>query len=315
LVICPDAALATVPFAALPGRAPGGRLSDDFRLAFVSMAQDLVPRERGVQGGGVLALGAVDYDRAATTGGPSVGAERLLVAASSRAPRGGAFLALPATKSEAEVSRAAVGGASVLLTEAEATEARVRAECKGRRVLHLATHGFVRDDLMHGLFPTAGSKGLGLDATLERHVAGGHDPMLLSGLALAGANPREGGLGDDGVLTALEASHLDLDGCELAVLSACQTALGHAEAGEGVVGLVQAFRMAGARQVLGSLWKVDDEATRALMTEFYRLWSPTDATPGVSAAEALRRAQDFVRAEKKWTRPYFWAAWVLWGVP
>ena len=67
---------------------------------------------------------------------------------------------------------------------------------------------------------------------------------------------------------------------------------------------------AGAPRVICSLWKVDDEATRALMTKFYELW-----TPGTSAAAALRGAQAHVRTQKGWEHPYYWGAWVLWGVP
>ena len=130
----------------------------------------------------------------------------------------------------------------------------------------------------------------------------------------AGANPREGGGGDDGILTALEASHLDLDGVELVVLSACNTALGKAESGEGVIGLVQGFQMAGARRVIGSLWKVDDEATRALMVKFYELWNPKEGKR-MGATAALKAAQAHVRSHAKWSHPYFWAAWVLWGLP
>ena len=131
---------------------------------------------------------------------------------------------------------------------------------------------------------------------------------------LAGANTRQGGGDDDGILTALEASYLDLDGVQLVVLSACQTALGKAESGEGVIGLVQGFQMAGAKQVIGSLWKVDDDATRALMTKMYELWAPKDGGARVSVDAALRTAQEYVRSQEKWKHPYYWAAWVIWGV-
>ena len=71
---------------------------------------------------------------------------------------------------------------------------------------------------------------------------------------------------------------------------------------------------AGAPRVLCSLWKVDDEATRALMIEFYRLWNPKKGE-GLSAAEALRKAQAHVRSNEKWKHPTYWAAFVLWGFP
>lgn len=98
---------------------------------------------------------------------------------------------------------------------------------------------------------------------------------------------------------------------DLVVLSACETSRGKVYLGEGVVGLSRAFMYAGSPRILASLWKVDDAATRALMLEFYRLWK----SEGVPTAQALRRAQDYVRAQPKWKHPYYWAAWVLWGLP
>ncbi|MFI5402905.1 MAG: CHAT domain-containing protein [Planctomycetota bacterium] len=98
---------------------------------------------------------------------------------------------------------------------------------------------------------------------------------------------------------------------DLVVLSACETARGKVYRTEGVVGFVRGFMFAGAPRVLVSLWKVDDEATRALMVKFYELWKP--GTMG--AAAALRAAQEHVRSQPKWKHPYYWAAWQLWGLP
>jgi CHAT domain-containing protein len=124
-------------------------------------------------------------------------------------------------------------------------------------------------------------------------VAGYH-PGLLSGIALAGANLRPTPLGqDDGILTALEVAELDLSGVELAVLSACETGLGEVAGGEGLLGLQRAFQVAGAQSVVASLWKVSDEATRALMVRFYEnLWRK-----GQPPAEALREAQLYLLRE------------------
>ena len=115
---------------------------------------------------------------------------------------------------------------------------------------------------------------------------------MLSGLALAGANRNPESSTDvlqldDGILTALEVAELDLGGTELVVLSACETGLGRAAGGEGLLGLQRAFQVAGARTVVASLWKVDDEATQQLMSEFYsNLWQKH-----LSPLEALRQAQ------------------------
>jgi CHAT domain-containing protein len=116
--------------------------------------------------------------------------------------------------------------------------------------------------------------------------------------------------GNDGFLTALEVLRMEIP-ADLVVLSACETGRGRIVKGEGIVGLTRAFMYAGSPRVVCSLWKVDDDATRALMTKFYEVWKGGQ----VSAAAALRQAQEHVRAQAKWKHPYYWAAWVLWGTP
>ncbi len=115
---------------------------------------------------------------------------------------------------------------------------------------------------------------------------------------------------------------------DLVVLSAWETGRGLIGHGEGIVGLMRAFMYAGAPRVICSLWKVDDEATLALMKRFYELWNPAgtlseqseskgreNGSAGLDVADALREAQTFVRGHEKWEHPYYWAAWVLWGLP
>ena len=126
---------------------------------------------------------------------------------------------------------------------------------------------------------------------------------MLSSLALT-----PGG-GQDGFLTTLEVFRMKI-AADLVVLSACETGKGKVYKSEGIVGFTRAFMFAGAPRVIVSLWKVDDDATRALMTKFYELWKPG----GMSTAGALKKAQEFVRGHKKWEHPYYWAAWQLWGL-
>ena len=115
-------------------------------------------------------------------------------------------------------------------------------------------------------------------------------------------------VGDDGVLTALEISHLDLTNVNLVTLSACETGLGDIT-GDGVFGLQRGFKKAGAQSILMSLWKVDDEATCMLMTEFYRSWIGGKTTKH----DALEKAKQTVRShkEKGWDDPKYWAAFIL----
>jgi CHAT domain-containing protein len=143
------------------------------------------------------------------------------------------------------------------------------------------------------------------------------DPMLRSGVLLAGADrvyrnePAPKDL-DDGVLTAYEASTLDLQGTELVVLSACETGLGEQQNGEGVFGLRRGLQEAGADGVMMSMWSVPDQETQELMTKFYGKW-----LSGMEKHEALRQAQleerETVRKRYGKDLPYYWGAFVLVG--
>ena len=177
------------------------------------------------------------------------------------------------------------------------------------RVLYLATHGFFEPDqaIQHKDRSPGSEPPPGLE-----------DPMLRSGLYFAGADrAREGepipeGQGD-GILTAYEASMLDLHGTEMVVLSACETGLGKVEAGEGVFGLLRGFEEAGADSVVISMWKVPDAQTQQLMTAFYENWQ----SKGMNKHEALREAQLELRSKIKdhfgQDLPYYWGAFVLVG--
>jgi CHAT domain-containing protein len=133
--------------------------------------------------------------------------------------------------------------------------------------------------------------------------------MLLAGVSLAGANAALAEGSDDGILYAIEAQGLNLEGAELVVLSACETARGVIDYSEGVYGLVRALRTAGARNVLVTLRPVGDIATRDFMTAFYEHWlgQQTRSDP----AAALRATQrDYIKANKL---PEVWAPYVLVG--
>jgi CHAT domain-containing protein len=187
------------------------------------------------------------------------------------------------------------------------------------RWLHVATHGWFASESIKSWSDARAldeKSGLGLRLSGEEQVKG-MSPMLLCGLALAGANLPENDLGRvPGLVTAEELAALDLSQCELAVLSACDTNVGERRAGQGVASLQMALQMAGARSVITSLCKVPDEATRELMTDFYRrIW--VEKKPKHEALwEAKMRIRDAKdeRGEPKYTTRD-WAAWILTGEP
>lgn len=169
-------------------------------------------------------------------------------------------------------------------------------------VLHLATHGFFMPDVKM----KQQDKILGINAEKAQE-----NPFLRSGLLFSGAhnsinNINGGTQSKQGILTAYEAMGLDLDDVNLLVLSACETGLGEIKNGEGVFGLQRAFQIAGAKTIIMSLWKVNDQTTQELMTEFYKL-----LLSGKKIHEAFRDAQLSIKA--KYQHPYFWGGFVLIG--
>lgn len=165
------------------------------------------------------------------------------------------------------------------------------------QVIHLATHGFfLPEPVMNtGKMPS-------------ETFAQAQDPLLRSGLLLAGANDAwrgkvPSGGDEDGIATAYEISQLDLGRTKLVVLSACETALGDIQGSEGVFGLQRAFKMAGVDKMIVSLWQVPDKETGELMVSFYNNWLGGD-----TIGNAFYKAQSAMR--KKYT-PFYWAAFVL----
>ncbi|WP_176214760.1 tetratricopeptide repeat protein [Reichenbachiella faecimaris] len=182
---------------------------------------------------------------------------------------------------------------------AEANEVNVK-NINNPKLLHIATHGFFMSDMTIKADANEGIQ------TQEARF----NPLLRSGLLLAGASKTFKGeplpYDEDGILTAYEAMNLNLDETELVVMSACETGLGEVKNGEGVYGLQRAFIVAGADNLIMSLWKVNDETTQKLMSRFYSHWMN-----GSTKKEAFHEAIKSLKKEYK--QPYYWGAFVILG--
>ena len=211
------------------------------------------------------------------------------------------------------------GAEPTLLTGAQATRERFEQLAHGARFLHLATHGWFAPESVPSTMDDRlidEKLGLGTFTDLRTQVRG-LAPSLLCGLAFAGANGAADGYGRvRGVMTAEELRALDLSTCELAVLSACETNVGVVRGGQGIASLQSALHIAGVRTAITSLWRVPDDVTQELMTEFYRrVW-----LLGEPKARALWAAKQKIREQvdadgNPLHTPYHWAGWVLSGDP
>ncbi len=334
IFVVPDRALHLVNLAALRRGSVqsvrDGYLADTGRrFHTLASERDLVPGVQTPAGHGLLAMGGADFDFAAG----AQATERLGVGAAARpyepldtyALRGAPpctslddlrFGPLPGTVREVRDLAALWANAEdiLVLTGAEASDVAFKANAPGKRLLHLATHGFFLDG---SCLPAPDrTRGIRLrQRPQEEPVPRSKAALLRSGLALAGANlrgqARSGG--EDGILTAEEIAALDLRGVEWAVLSACNTGLGEVRLGEGVLGVRRAFQVAGARAVIMSLWPVADEPTREWMQALYT----ARLRGGLGAAAAVQRADAVVlaarRARGESTHPFFWAGFVSTG--
>jgi CHAT domain-containing protein len=301
VLLSPDGVTARFPWPALPGKERGHYLIEETSIAIVPIPR-LLPE--------LLATGertATEPPSLLLVGGVDFGADpgRIVdVALDRRAARGDQPLQwppLPGTVAEVAAVKKAFEHrypqlAPLELTGAAATKGSVRGEMSKCRYLHFSTHGFFAAALVKSaaaIDPRANAVGMS-DLFTRQNVTGYH-PDLLSGLVLAGANrPVENGQ-EDGILTALEVSGLDLSRVELATLSACETGLGETAGGEGLLGLQRAFQLAGARTTVASLWQVPDKATQLLMERFYNnLWN---SDRKVSKLDALLDAQRWMLRE------------------
>ncbi|MBS0266234.1 MAG: CHAT domain-containing protein [Planctomycetes bacterium] len=280
VLISPDGQVCRFPWGALPGTKPESYLLEERAIAMIPTPQllpaILADRPRVPHKGDLaLLVGDVDFDAPPA------------VAKNDQESQGNGQLSgldppvkkLDGTRREimeiAALHKKLVGKAdsTSMLTGAQATEMALNELAPAATYLHVATHGYFQ-----ATSPRQGMEQPSQDNP-QFHVR--------SALLLAGVNkPRPWSVAD-GNWTAQEVGTLDLSKAELVVLSACDTGVGTVVGGEGVLGLQRSFHGAGARTCIASLWKVDDNATQELMTEFYRnLWEKK-----LPKLEALRQAQ------------------------
>ncbi len=212
-------------------------------------------------------------------------------------------LAGTATEVEAISGLLAQQNITAQVYQAEAAKEEVVKQAISPSILHIATHGFFMPSSTR---PSTSRLALTSNETIEEAV----NPMLNSGLVLAGVTDYFKALErpqrEDGILTAYEAMNLQLEKTDLVVLSACETGLGKVQSGEGVYGLQRAFSIAGVRNIVMSLWRVDDTATQKLMAYFYEAWLTNK-----DKRAAFKEAQERLRAS--YPHPYYWGAFVMIG--
>ena len=293
LIFCPDGQLHFLALATLVD-GQGRFWGEKYHLGYVATGRDLV---KPSQWGGifhsqdVVLLGNPDYHdstplrlAAKVSDEDKVGSPRALVMNNLRGglsndARGVTFAPLAGTVLEVADLKARFeekGWRVTSLTGAKATEPALQ-KIKAPAILHLATHGFLLDSLELGT-KNQSQTDMNPESSISAKPRGFiRDPMLRSGLALSGAQttmnlwaqgkvpPME----KDGILTAAEAASLNLQGTYLVTLSACETGLGEAKTGEGVMGLKRGFAVAGAENLLLTLWQISDDDTVALMGAFY----------------------------------------------
>jgi CHAT domain-containing protein/Tfp pilus assembly protein PilF len=308
LLISPDGELNLLPFAALADER-GRYLIERYSVTYLTSGRDLLrmqvaPESKGkplVVANPSFGEPATEFlAKASTTTKPTALRNRRRSVTVGSNLSEVYFASLGGTAQEARAIQTSFPDAN-LLTGAQATESAVK-RASGPRLLHFATHGFFLQDTgdASGGHVPAATRGLKANASIE-------NPLLRSGLALAEANSRDSG-SEDGILTALEASGLNLWGTKLVVLSACDTGLGEVRNGEGVYGLRRAFVLAGAESLVMSLWPVSDNATRKLMASYYQ-----NLKQGMGRGESLRQVQLDLLKRNAQLHPFYWANFIQSG--
>lgn len=318
LLISPDSYLNTIPFEALVDETDS-YLIESYQMSYVASGKDIIrfadtraSIQRNAHRLPFVVIADPDYDTSSLR--EEENAERAIATAVTNRRSVDfetlSFIDLPGTLQEANLLKNLIPRA-IFLTQDEPTENIVK-QIQSPFILHFATHGFFLSDKLERESNTNNRNAsfdlISTEGTSQVDLSGVESPLLRAGLALTGAN-NPGEEGEDGILTALEVSEMDLRDTELVVLSACETGLGAVSSGEGIYGMRRAFTMAGAASQVLSLWQVDDTGTSELMSLFYE--NLIQKRQGRS--EALRNAQIALLSTGTYQHPYYWSSFILSG--
>lgn len=301
VIVSTDGMLSLVPFEALPV-CDSTYLVESTVISYLVAGRDLLSVDVEPSGSNSACIWADPAITGSLALEKEVNSDRTSDSASrSSGPcPGGQWQALPQARLEAktiaELLKDKAGFSVSMFTGEKATERALKQMPQSPRFLHLATHGYycTKPD----------SNSVKFD-----------NPLLRSGLILAAPTGEDAKDQDheDGMLTALEVSALDLSGTDLVCLSACESGRGDVVDAEGVIGLRRAFQLAGCRSLLMSLWSLDDKTAREIVTGFYSNW-----LDGQSGAKALHTEELRLLAQARRLRqcghPRFWSGFIFEGV-
>ena len=318
IYVAPSGLLHKIALGAIP-TADGKTVSDKYGLQILGTTADIINKKedfidkKSIQE--AIVFGGINYDKASTKpiDFASTATENVYAYVPTDSTRGatGKWNYLSGSLKEAEDVAGQFKQQKIttrFYSDSTATETLFKnMPINSSSVIHIATHGYFFPDIIKK--PDDGMRLMGEEKQSAFRVS--DNPLLRSGLIFAGANPvwtnpdYESTATDDGILTAYEISNMDLSNVKLVVLSACETGLGDIKGSEGVFGLQRAFKLAGVKNIIMSLWKVPDDKTMELMQLFYQ-----NCFTGKSISEALKKAQGEMR-NKYPASPYYWAGFSL----
>ncbi len=314
ILISPDGNLNLIPFEALVDPA-GKYFIEKTVISYVGAGRDIIKFSRiSLKGGASLIIADPDYDLGQneiesarkSAGAPTSRARSITV----RDLEGMHFDRLPDTKKEADVIEKILRemfSQTVSNRQDKKALEHTLFESHSPKVLHLATHGYFLTK-PESKMADALADITDADDLLANPLLVIDNPMLRSGIVLAGVNTSLKTGQDEGMVTAEKVLGLRLKGTDLVVLSACRTGVGDVQSGEGVFGLKRAFILSGAKSIIMSLWSVPSQETVDLMSSFY-----TQISEGKTPSVALRQAK--LSIMQKQPHPFFWAAFILTGTP